>query len=291
MNALKPIRASGRVFDTTDIDVIRRVIRTATPPQRAQIARDVCRELDWYDHRGELKAMSCRVALLKLHREGLIELPAPSNGNGNGKALSKQKGVLPPATPFNGHVNDLHDLELVQVDTKAASALWNGLIDRYHYLGYQRLPGAQRRYLIQSREGLLGAIGWGAAAWKVAPRDKWLGWTVEQREAGLHRVVNNARFLIAPHIRCQNLASKVLSMCEKIVPVDFETRYGVRPVLLETFVEKGRPGTCYRAANWQYLGQTQGRGKCDRTHQAALPIKDLYVRSLVKDLRKSLGVA
>ena len=187
-------------------------------------------------------------------------------------------------------VNELDGLALQLVHTKADSALWNTLIDKHHYLGYQPLPGAQLRYLIRWQGGLLGAIGWGAAAWKVAPRDQWLGWSAEAREAGLSRVLNNARFLILPWIRCRNLASKVLSLSERRVADDFEARYAFRPVLLETFVEKERfRGTCYRAANWQHLGHTQGRGKCDRYRQANLPIKDLYVRPLVRDFRHHLG--
>ncbi len=286
---MKPIRASGRYFGVDEINVIKDIISTVEPPVRAEIARQVCERLDWRNVRGELKAMSCRVALLRLHREGLICLPAPKNGNGNGKPLSKQKPQLPQPQLLEGTVNDLPGLELVLVDNPKDSALWNALIDQYHYLGYQPLPGAQLRYLIQWEGGLLGALGWGAAAWKVAARDKWIGWSVSQRENQLSYVLNNARFLILPWIHCKNLASKVLAYSERKVPMDFQTRYGIKPVLLETFVEQQRfRGTCYRAANWQHLGQTQGRGKCDRNHKAILPIKDLYVRPLNKDFRATL---
>lgn len=291
MAAPAPIKVSGRLFDSEQVDIIRGVIGSSAASLRSEIARRVCTTLDWRDARGELKAMSCRVALLRLHREGLIELPAPRNGNGNGKPLSKQRVELPAPTPLSCPVNELEGLSLQLVDTKADSALWNTLIDQHHYLGYTPLPGAQLRYLIRWQGGLLGAIGWGAAAWKVASRDQWLGWNAQEREAGLSRVVNNARFLILPWIQCRNLASKVLALSERRVADDFDARYAVRPVLLETFVEKQRfRGTCYRAANWQHLGQTQGRGKCDRDHQAKLPIKDLYVRPLIRDFRHHLGV-
>ncbi|MCP4967706.1 MAG: DUF4338 domain-containing protein [bacterium] len=182
-------------------------------------------------------------------------------------------------------------LRLSPVTDKGASRLWNGLIDRYHYLGYTPLPGAQVRYLIESDQGLLGALGFGAAAWKVASRDRWIGWDRAGREAHLGRVLNNARFLLLPWIRVKNLASKVLSLSALQVAEDFAARYGERPVLLETFVEIPRfAGTCYRAANWRYLGETAGRGKADRTHRATLPRKGVYVYPLRADFRRVLGV-
>jgi hypothetical protein len=289
---LAPVRISGRSFGCEEISAIRQVIADSPNCLRTEIARRVCAVLGWRDVQGELKAMSRRVALLRLHREGYIQLPAPRNGNGNGKPLSRQRVPLPAAVPVNCLVNDIEGLILQLVCTRQESALWNSLIEKHHYLGYQPLPGAQLRYLIRWQGGLLGAIGWGAAAWKVAPRDQWLGWNAQVREAGLARVLNNARFLILPWIHCRNLASKVLSMSERCVADDFESRYGIRPVLLETFVETQRfRGTCYRAANWQYLGHTQGRGKCDRERTARLPIKDLYIRPLIRDVRRSLGVS
>jgi hypothetical protein len=284
-------QACGRLFDIEDLQTITRIIQTARPHNRAEIARRVCEQLNWRNIRGELKTMSCRVALLRLHRSGTIQLPPPRNGNGNGQPLSRQIWKPPSEQPLKCSVNDLYQPKLVLVQTKEHSALWNGLIDRYHYLGYRPLPGAQLRYLIVSGESILGAIGWGAAAWKVAERDRWIGWNADQRQARLNQVINNARFLILPWVCCKNLASKVLSMSERRLVDDFYTRYGIRPVLLETFVEQDRfRGTCYRAANWQYLGQTQGRGKCDVTHQAKLPIKAIFVRPLIKSFRQSLGV-
>jgi hypothetical protein len=286
---MKAIRISGQTFGEKEIEMIKEVIQTVHPCQRAPIAREVCARLNWYDARGELKAMSCRVALLRLHREKLITLPEPRNTNGNGKPLSKQTIRVETSTAIECAVHELHHLKLIKVETKKESALWNGLIEEHHYLGYQRLPGAQVRYLIHSEEGWLGAVGFGAAAWKVAARDQWIGWSETQREARLNKIINNARFLLLPWVRSKNLASKVLSLCERRVANDFEERYGVRPVLLETFVEQQRfRGTCYKAANWQLLGQTQGRGRRDRYHDIQVPIKDLYVRPLTTHFRAEL---
>jgi len=281
----------GRALSAADLEIIRTAVREADPPQRAEIARRVCAALDWVDVQGRPKLMSTRVGLLRLHRAGLIALPAPRNGNGNGRphglALPE-----PPAQPLSGTVGDLAGLHLEAVADKAASRLWNGLIARWHYLGYQPLPGAQLRYLIRCEAGLLGAIGFGAAAWKVGARDAWIGWDAATREAHLGRVLNNARFLILPWVQVKNLASKVLALAAARVAADFPARYGEPLALLETFVEQPRyRGTCYRAANWQYLGETRGRGKLDRHHRAALPRKAVYALPLQGDFRHALGVS
>ena len=287
-----PSRLCGRAFTGADLERIRREIVAADPPLRSEIARRVCRALAWTDALGRPKVMSARVGLLRLHRAGLIALPAPSRGNGNGRGLVQRPEVWPEPVAVVGTVGELRGLRLEAVLEASASRLWNGLIARYHYLGYTPLPGAQLRYLIHCEGGVLGAIGFGAAAWKVAVRDRWIGWDAPCRAAHLGRVLNNARFLLLPWVRVRNLASTVLALAAARVAEEFPARYGEPVVLLETFVERPRfAGTCYRAANWQYLGETAGRGKCDRTHQAALPRKGVYVYPLVAEFRAALGVA
>jgi hypothetical protein len=281
----------GREWSVADLERVREEIRRASPPLRAEISRRVCARLEWTDAVGRAKLMSCRVALLRLHRRGLIELPRPRNGNGNGQGLRRQRIDWPSTDAVTGSVSDLGTVYLVPVTDRESSALWNGLIDCYHYLGYTPLPGAQVRYLIRCSAGVVGALGFGAAAWKVAARDAWIGWSRQARERHLGQVLNNARFLILPWVQVRNLASRVLSLAARRIAADFEARYGIRPLLLETFVETGRfRGTCYRAANWRCLGQTTGRGKCDRTRSARLPLKDIYVYPLRRDFRPRLGV-
>ena len=143
--------------------------------------------------------------------------------------------------------------------------MWNEYIDRYHYLRYTPLPGAQMKYLVYSADDLLALLGFGSCAWRVAPRDWYIGWSDEKREENLHLVVNNARFLILPWVYSKNLASMVLAMVTKRIGEDWQRRYKYTPVLLETFVEKNRfSGTCYKAANWKLVGTTKGRGREDR---------------------------
>ena len=170
------------------------------------------------------------------------------------------------------------------------ASLRNELIERYHYLGYVPLPGAQLCYLIEGGDQVLGALGMGAAAWKVAPRDNFIGWSHAQREQRLHLVVNNARFLILPWVRVRNLASWVLGHLAKRMVDDGERRYPCRPVLLETFVERDRfRGACYRAANWIRVGQTQGRGKLDRCKRYDQPAKEIFLYPLASNFREVLA--
>lgn len=284
------LRYCGRLFTREEIELIRRLIAAEPRPNRAQLSRAVCEALDWVRPGGDLKDMSCRVAMLRMEKDGLIELPAPQNGNGNGVTCPRLTDASAPQQPITDSAGSLGKLQLCLVTTPQQSSLWNELIQRHHYLRYQPLPGAQIRYLIFSANNqLLAALGFGAAAWKVAPRDHFIGWTPEQRAQNLHLVVNNARFLIMPWVSSKNLASKILALAAKRLTYDWNVRYKYTPVLLETFVERQRFfGTSYRAANWIHVGQTQGRGKLDRHHQNLVPVKNIYLYPLDKHFQQTL---
>jgi Druantia protein DruA/Transposase DNA-binding/Transposase Tn5 dimerisation domain len=236
--------------------------------------------------------MSCRVALLKLYREGHLSLPEPgvrpwTVAQGERPTLS-----LPEIESLRCRLKALGEIQLVLVESKhrSLSRLWNDLMDTYHYLGAGPLCGAQVRYLIESSiYGRIGGLAFSAAAWRVAPRDRWIGWSEEARKANVAKVVCNSRFLLVP--RVAHLASHVLSLCPQRVRRDWVERYGVRPVLLETYVERDRfKGVCYRSANWCHVGETQGRGRMDRDRAYSAPVKDVYVYPLQRDARKELCV-
>lgn len=284
-----PLTICGRTFSAEDLTVIRDIIRKDNI-NRTEISREVCRRLNWLKPDGELKDMSCRVALLRLHRSGIIELPPPRRKNGKGGCRIKYTTAGSAGQPIRGDLSGLGTIQLTRVAGRRQSRLWNELIQRYHYLGYTPLPGAQVRYLIYAESGtLLGAIGFSASAWALRPRDEFIGWNKEQRINRLHLAVNNSRFLILPWVQVKNLASKVLSLCAKQLPKDWESIYGYAPVMLETFVEKERfHGTCYKAANWYHVGQTQGRGKLDRKNERKLPVKDIYLYPVSKNFREIL---
>jgi len=279
----------GREFSNDELACIRRL--AAEPDtNRRTISRRLCEELGWRKPDGGLKEMSCRVALLRMQADGLVHLPAPLHRDSNTARSPRRSLQGEPGLSILTPAGSLRGLRLERVESKRDSLLWNEYIDRYHYLGYQPLPGAQLRYFARAEEGLLALLGFGAAAWKTAPRDDFIGWTPREREAHLHLVANNARFLILPWVYSRHLASKLLGLVERQLPNDWYARYGYRPVLLETFVEKERfSGTCYRAANWLYLGDTLGRGKLDTAHANAIPIKRVWVRPLIRRFRERLA--
>ena len=232
--------------------------------------------------------MSCRVAMLRMHREGLLQLPPPRNRKG-GSSRIEHTFWSAPQPPLSRPVHELPGVHLEPVLSRPDSALWNEYIDRYHYLGHTPLPGAQLRYFARWEDRILALLGFGAPAWKTAPRDRFIGWRPSERERNLQLIVNNARFLILPWVQSKNLASKLLALASRQLPQDWQDRYAYRPVLLETFVDTQRfTGACYKAANWIHVGQTQGRGKLDRDHKADLPTKSIWLYPLSKFFRRAL---
>ena len=278
-------------FTPAILDRINRWVEASQELTRRQLSIKVCELMDWRDGQGKLKEMSCRVALLRLKRRGLIELPAPRRkAERRKKERALEEWLWPLSIECSLKQIGEVGLEPVSLQQPERLKLWSGLIERYHYLGNSPLAGAQMRYLIVSEKGILGALGFSAAAWRTEVRDRWIGWDDEHRLDHLDKVVNNARFLILPGVRVPNLASKVLSLCARQLPSDWQRRYGYEPLLLETFVEHKRfRGSSYRAANWQYLGLTKGRGKMDQNHEHKKSIKAVYCYPLRKDFRELLG--
>ena len=273
------LRYCGRHFTPAELDTIRAL--TTSLPTRAQIAEATCQALDWRRVDGRTKAMSARVALNRMADDGLLALPAPRNTNGNGRGPRHDRQLMIPLDTIQGPLADLGPLTPRVVSTLSDSRTWNTLIATHHYLGYTPLAGAQLRYLIHAPAGTVAALGFAASAWTCAARDTHLGWDSATRQARLHLVVGNARFLICPHLRVPHLASAILGRITRRLPGDWQHTYGYAPVLAETFVDAERfTGTCYRAANWIHVGTTQGRGKLDRHHQRALPVKDVYLYPL-----------
>jgi hypothetical protein len=289
MNNISELRYCGRVFTQQELETIRTIIVENPQHTRAHISRIVCKTLRWYKPDGGLKDMSCRVALLRMHKKGLLTLPKPTHRQENCRPRIQISALTNPKTPITAPVEALADLHLQVVTGREKSTLFREYIHRYHYLGYTPLPGAQLRYLALSNGQILALFGFGAAAWKTLPRDNFIGWNHQQRQKRLHLIVNNARFLILPWVNSKNLASKLLAMVAKRIPEDWSTFYGYKPVLLETFVESHRfHGTCYKAANWIYVGQTKGRGKLDIHNSASLPKKDIFLYPLTPNFKEIL---
>lgn len=276
----------GKTFSEPQIEWIRDQVENHPQLNRAQLSRLFCRHTGWLKPDGGLKEMSCRVAMLKLHRKGLITLPAPRNKPPEIKNIRRTPEAEPmPLLHLDaGRV----DLSIKAVDHKTSS-FWNELIDRYHYLGYTRSGGAQMRFFVYASGRLCAVLGFSAAAWKSAPRDAFIGWSQEARRKNLYRIVDNSRFLILPWIQSKNLASRILSQTARQLPFLWQERYHYRPALLETFVEKERfRATCYKAANWVFVGQTRGRGKWDRQKTFAKPVKTIWLYPLERRFKEAL---
>jgi len=286
------VRICGREFNDEIFDRIRATIESEPTISRRALSVRVCEWLNWKSSNGKPKEMSCRVALLKLHRGGHLSLPEPGVRNWTAVQGERCTLSLPEIESLRCRLKALGEIKLVLVESKdrPLSRLWNNLMETYHYLGAGPLCGAQVRYLIESSVyGLIGGLAFSAAAWRVARRDRWIGWSEGARKANLGKVICNSRFLLVP--RVTHLASHVLSLCARRLKQDWVERYGVRPMLLETYVERDRfEGTCYRSANWSDVGATQGRGRMDRDRTYSAPIKEVYVYPLQRDARKGLCV-
>lgn len=281
------MRYCGREFTEPEIERIRQLLVDQPQLHRAGLSRAVCEQLPWRRPDGRLKEMSCRVAMLRMAEDGLISLPPPRRARPPGYRLSTHIERATEAPEFVPQV-DLGKLT-VELVTKRDSPLWNGYVHRYHYLGHQLIPGAQLRYFVRIAGQAVALLSFGASAWKTKPRDEHIGWSAEQRVRNLHLIVNNSRFLILPWIQRKNLASRTLALISRRLPQDWLAAYAYSPVLLETFVEKPRfTGTCYKAANWKYLGDTQGRGKLDQFWRYGKPVKSIWVYPLVSDFRRHL---
>ena len=286
----------GRTFSSEELCEINEITTNCQGLSRTELANTVCELFNWKRPTGRLKTVECRQFLEHLETEGVIDLPGRKNGRPRGvktKVGRTRKGEAEEI--ISGKLKEFSPLMLCRVRSKKQRDLWYEYIDRYHYLGYQLPFGAQLRYFIESSKGenkILGCLQFSSSAWKMAPRDKWIGWNDEQRERNLQKIINNSRFLLFPWVKVKNLASSVLALASRVVLDDWERSYGYRPVLLETLVDERRfKGTCYKAANWIHVGTTTGRGRMDRDNKRrGLSPKEIYVYPLTRGFREHLVV-
>ncbi len=288
------MRLYGQAFGTGTVERIRDAISADEGLTRSELSRQVCDWLNWRMPSGALREMSCRKALLKLEERGEIRLP-PSRGRPGGEVSGQSEADVSLAVArITGTLAELGRIELIPVEARTPeSRQWRELLDRYHPLKSGPLCGAQQRYLIRSEHfGWLGGLAFSASAWHLAVRDQWIGWSPLARSENLSKVVANSRFLILPTVEVPHLASHVLGMAARRIEADWVERYGYAPVLLESFVDETQfVGTCYRAANWQRLGETRGRGRNDARGTADIGRKGVYVYPLRQDWRSQLCVA
>ena len=252
------------------------------------LSRWFCDRLAWRNPRGDPCISSAAKALRCLEARGLIDLPWETRSRGEIESCDFEQVPVLPKT-IGGRVNE-HRLDLVLVDggDSQDGALWKALVAQYHPLGSRPLFGAQLRYLVRCDGHWIGALGFSASAFQVAARDRYIGWSTGARKAHLQEVVNNSRFLVRPGVRVKNLGSHVLSLATKRLPRDWQERYGYRPLLVESYVEEGRPGTSYRGAGWREVGKTAGRGRQDAARERAVSRKRIFLFPLVDGWQRRL---
>lgn len=283
----------GQRLSREDWDVLVEIVDSCGL-SRWLLASTICENLDWLRPNGNPKTRECFEFLGELAKLEVIKLPDVEPRKPQARVRIEHTDAGQERQIREGTLGEVAPVTLELVKDSPQRTVWRELVDRHHYLGDAVPYGAQLRYLIwistSSRE-LAGCFQFSSPAWKLEARDRWVGWSDDARRTNLQKIVNNSRFLILPWFRIKGLASHALSRASRVLPDDWEEAYGIRPVLLETFVETDRfDGTCYRAANWTVIGQTAGRGRQDRTNRAAEPTKTYLARPLVSDFRRHLGV-
>lgn len=281
-------RIQGRLIASEEIERLQGWIEEHPEWSRKRIARELCGRWGWQDLKGRLKDFAARSFLLKLEAQGRLRLPALQIQQRRASRLAPQWADWQEPAGWSGSLRELAPvgLEPIVAGTPLAHR-WGFYLDRYHYLGL-RVVGENLGYLASDGEGRdLACFLFGAAAWRCAPRERWLKWTLEQRREQLCQVANNTRFLILPWVRVAHLASHLLGRVAQRISADWLAKYGHGLDWLETFVERDRfRGSCYRAANWECVGQTQGRSRQDRDHDCQVPIKDVYLYALSRKARQ-----
>ena len=288
-------RYRGRNYSAAEIESIRQLIAAHPGLSRRRLSAKLCQAWNWVQPNGQARDMVARSLMLELHRAGHLQLPAKRMSPPNNATAHRRPGAgmlelpLEPA-PLEGSLGDLEPLEIRQVRRTQQEGLFDGLLQSHHYLGYTRPVGEHLKYLVYGRGQPVACLAWSSAPRHLGPRDRFIGWSPAQRRANLHLLAYNTRYLILPWVRVPRLASHVLAAVARVLSADWQALYHHPIYLLETFIEPERfRGTCYRAANWTYLGLTTGRGKDDQTKQPNRSLKQLWVYPLRADFRRHLG--
>jgi hypothetical protein len=280
-----------RAITDDDLVFIRRLIAEHAGCSRRELSKKLCQAWNWVQPNGALRDMVCRSLMLKLHREGHIELPpvrfVPRNPLAQRRAAAL---VQVDQAPLRMSLVELGTIELRQVRRTSEEALFNSLLQQHHYLGYTQPVGEHLKYLMYARARPIACAAWSSAPRHLGSRDRHIGWSAPARRANIRLLAYNTRFLILPWVQVPHLASHLLGRMARALSADWQRRYGHPLYWLETFIDPQRfAGTCYRAANWIELGVTTGRGKDDRRHRANRSIKQVLGYALMKDFRQRLS--
>ena len=280
----------GRMIDDDDVAFINQLIEENPCESRYALSKKLCCAWNWVQPNGTLKDMVCRGLMLELDRAGHIKLPPAKQRTTNPFVDRKKPGVVKiHRRSVEGRLSELRPLTFSQVRRTPDEKIFNSLIEQYHYLGYCQPVGEQLKYMVYAGKRPIACFAWSSAPRHIGCRDRFIGWSQNERKRHIHLIAYNTRFLILPWVRIRHLASHLLGRMSKIVAKDWSRLYHHPVFYLETFVDKERcAGTCYKAANWIYLGQTKGRGKLGPAGKQSVPINTLWVYPLHRSFREVL---
>jgi hypothetical protein len=284
-------RYRGRTVTGADIVFIRDLIAQHPHLSRRKLSAQLCEAWQWKQANGALRDMVCRGLLLMLHRAGEIELPAVRQISLN-PFVQRQRPepMLTDTTPLAATLDQIKPIELAQVRRTADEPLFNSLVEHHHYLGYEQPVGEHLKYLVFAHGRPIACMAWSSAPRHIASRDRFIGWSADERRRNLRFLAYNTRFLILPWVRVEHLASHILGRVTQQLSWDWERMYGHAVYFAETFIDPGRfRGTCYRAANWKLLGLTTGRGKASNSKRPNRPIKQVLGYPLTRKFRELLS--
>jgi len=280
----------GRRVTHEDASFIRALIEAHPSDSRRALSRRLCEAWGWLQPNGHPRDMVCRGLMLALHRAGHIVLPPIRHVNPN--PLARRRRPLPieaDESPIETSLSEMGPLDLRQIRRTPEEAVFNALVEAHHYLGYTQPVGEHLKYIAYAGGRPVACMAWGSAPRHLGPRDRFIGWPPELRKQNIRFIAYNSRYLILPWVRVPHLASHLLGTMVRRLPREWDDLYGHPVHFAETFVYPDRfRGTCYRAANWIYLGQTTGRGKDDQTHRPSRPIKDVLGYPLTRNYRARL---
>jgi hypothetical protein len=280
----------GRVITGEDILYIRELIAAHPDETRRRLSQTLCEAWQWKQPNGALRDMVCRGMLLMLDRAGQIELPPVKFVPHNPLARrGRPAPMLIDTTPIAGVLKEFQPIELQQVRRTGDESLFNSLMEQHHYLKYEQPVGEHLKYLAWAQGRPIACLAWSSAPRHLGSRDRYIGWSAEARRRNIRFIAYNTRFLILPWVRVPHLASHLLGRMASILSDDWRRMYSHPIYFAETFIDPGRfRGTCYRAANWQLLGLTTGRGKNDQTNKPNRPIKEILGLPLTPRFREHL---
>lgn len=285
------IKYRGRSATTEDVELINALMAGNPGDSRRKLSVKFCKEVGWVQPNGSLKDMVARSYMLALHRAGHITLPAKKSNPANPLAgRKKPPKVEVDKTPVNTKLKKIMPIEFLQVRRSSREKLFNSLICRYHYLGYTQPVGEHLKYIVYVKDRPVACLAYSSAPRHIGPRDAFIGWDQKIRKKNIGLICYNMRFLILPWVVVSCLASHILARAAKIISDDWQKMYSHPVYYIETFVDRHLfAGTCYKAANWIYLGDTRGLGKDSQTKIPDRSIKAIYGYPLVKNFRKLLG--